>query len=305
MGIFKKNKSIEDLMPGFLLEKEISIMRKTLYTYQHATHVFLDWLQKHNLNDVSIRKITSDDISDFFYYLSLERKLDKPTCQKYFLCLRQIWKYAEKMGEVEFYPFDRVVFPRKQKDQGAEVIRPEDLKEILNYLKEHDPQLYLAAMVEFYCFIRPGRELRLLKVSDIDCDRGIITVRQENAKNKTKQTVTMPTQLIELCREFGVDTAPQDYFVFGKKGKIAVKCTGVNSFRQRFCAIRKKLNMPEGYKFYSMKHTGASMLHLSGISMRELMDQLRHTKLDATQHYLKKHCGIINERIRDNFPSPI
>lgn len=124
------------------------------------------------------------------------------------------------MGEVEFYPFDRVVFPRKQKDQGAEVIRPEDLKIILNYLKENDPQLYLASMVEFYCFIRPGRELRLLRVSDIDCDRGIITIRQENAKNKTKQTVTMPNQLIELCREFGVDTAPKEYFVFGKKGKI-------------------------------------------------------------------------------------
>ena len=40
------------------------------------------------------------------------------------------------------------------------------------------------------------------------------------------------------------------------------------------------------------------------IPMRELMDQLRHTKLDATQHYLKKHCGIINTRIRNNFPDP-
>ena len=46
-------------------------------------------------------------------------------------------------------------------------------------------------------------------------------------------------------------------------------------------------------------------VHKSGIPMRELMDQLRHTRLAATEHYLKKHCGIINERIRFNFPDPL
>ena len=58
-------------------------------------------------------------------------------------------------------------------------------------------------------------------------------------------------------------------------------------------------------KTKSKKTTGATNLHMSGISMRELMDQLRHTQLHSTQHYLKKHCGIVNNRIRDNFPSPI
>jgi len=75
--------------------------------------------------------------------------------------------------------------------------------------------------------------------------------------------------------------------------------------RWRFNNIRNALNLSTSYKFYSFKHTGASNLHMSGISMRELMDQLRHTKLDATQHYLKKHCGIVNNRIRDNFPDPL
>lgn len=69
--------------------------------------------------------------------------------------------------------------------------------------------------------------------------------------------------------------------------------------------LRKIAPETMGYKFYSFKHTGATNLHMSGISMRELMDQLRHTKLDATQHYLKKYCGIVNERIKNCFPSPI
>lgn len=78
-----------------------------------------------------------------------------------------------------------------------------------------------------------------------------------------------------------------------------------NMLRFRFNKFKKALNLPNGYKFYSFKHTGASMLHKSGISMRELMDQLRHTRLAATEHYLKKHTGIINDRIRYKFPDPL
>jgi hypothetical protein len=35
------------------------------------------------------------------------------------------------------------------------------------------------------------------------------------------------------------------------------------------------------------------------------MDQLRHTRLEATQHYVKQHAGIVDTRIRNEFPSPI
>lgn len=115
----------------------------------------------------------------------------------------------------------------------------------------------------------------------------------------------MPQQLIDICLEYGIDTADKNLYVFGKKKKFNTKPNSVNMLRWRFNQFRERMELPKGYKFYSFKHTGASNLHMSGISMRELMDQLRHTKLDATQHYLKKHCGIVNDRIRDNFPSPI
>ena len=54
-----------------------------------------------------------------------------------------------------------------------------------------------------------------------------------------------------------------------------------------------------------MKHTGATRLHESGASMRTCMDQLRHTRLSSTQHYIQRHGGVINERVRFNFPEPI
>lgn len=95
------------------------------------------------------------------------------------------------------------------------------------------------------------------------------------------------------------------YMCLGKKKTFNDKPVSINMLRYRFNIIRDSLKLPKGYKLYSMKHTGASNLHKSGLSMRELMDQLRHSQLEATQHYLKTHCGIVNDRIRNNFPNPL
>jgi len=305
VSIFRRYKTIEDVLPGFLLEKETVIQAKSFYPYTRSCRVFIDWLKEHHLLNQPMKKITSNNITDFFYFLGRDKKLDRPTCEKHFLILRQLFNHAKKYGEIEVVPFDKVVLPRKKKEQGADVIQPEDLKPLLLMIKEEDRQLFLACMIQYYCFIRPGKELRLLRIGDIDLRQGVITVRQENAKNKLRQVVTMPQQLIDICYEYDIDKADKSLYIFGKRKRFNIRAVSVNMLRWRFNKFRDRLNLSKGYKFYSFKHTGASALHISGISMRELMDQLRHTNLDATQHYLKKHCGIVNNRIRDNFPSPI
>jgi integrase len=305
MAIFRRYKTFKDLAPGFLMMKESVDQRRTFVGYQGQCRVFEDWLEENHLDNVPLRKLTADNIRDFFYHLGKDVGLDKPTVERYVMDIKQVFKYALKRGEIETIPFEGIILPRKKKDQGAEMIHPSHLKPLLLKIKEEDPQLYLACNIEYYCFIRPGRELRFLKVGDIDLEKGIITVRQENAKNKKKQTVTMPDQLIEICKDFGIDTADKQLYIFGWKGNFAKKPISVNMLRWRFNKFRDSMGLPKGYKFYSFKHTGASLLHMSGISIRELMDHLRHTRLSATEHYLKRHCGIVNERIKLNFPSPI
>lgn len=293
------------MMPGFLAEKMVAVQHKSFLPYLNNFRVFSDWLDSRGMSDTQMRKISQQDMADFFLYLGSEKNLDKTTCEHFLLNLRQLFRYALKRGEVEYLPFDLVVMPKKKPDRGADIIPQDVLKPLLLEVKEKDPQLYFACMIQYYCFIRPGKELRLLKIGDIDCDQGTITVRQELAKNKKRQVVTMPQQLIDICKEYGIDKADDSMFVFGNRRSVGDRSLSVNMLRWRFNKYRSKFDLPERVKFYSFKHTGASNLHLSGISMRELMDQLRHSKLEATSHYLKKHCGTVNERIRYSFPSPI
>jgi len=305
MSLFRRHKTVKDMIPGFLAEKEVAVQHKSFLPYLNNFRVFKEWLEIKGLADIPMRKISQQNMADFFLYLGSERNLDKPSCEHFLLNLRQLFRYALKRGEVEYLPFDLVVMPKKKPDQGADIIPQDILKPLLLEIKEKDPQLYLACMIQYYCFIRPGKELRLLKVGDIDCIQGTITVRQELAKNKTRQIVTMPQHLIDLCQEYHIDIADKSLFVFGNKKVIGNRPCSTNMLRWRFNKFRDQFNLSKSIKFYSFKHTGASNLHMSGISMRELMDQLRHSKLEATSHYLKKHCGIVNERIRYNFPSPI
>lgn len=116
----------------------------------------------------------------------------------------------------------------------------------------------------------------------------------------------MPVQLIELCREYGIDGADKELYVFGKHKRIEDRPLSVNMFAWRFNKFRDELHLTKRYKLYSFKHTGATALHNSNmVSLRGLMDQLGHSRLEATQHYVKKHAGFINHSIRDSFPSPI
>jgi len=305
MKLFKTHKSYDEVLPNFLAEREIALSSRTLISYRGKTDDFGRWLAIRELRNVSLRKISQETISDYFIYLAKERDLDRPTCEKYFLVLRSFFRYALKHGYIDFVPFDFVTFPTKKVDKSSEVIAKDDLSSLLEHIRKVDAQLYLACLVQYYCFIRPGTELRLMRIGDIDFKQGIIRVPMLAAKNRTTETVTMPNQLIDLCKEYKLNEADKSLYVFGKQRRPSMDALSVNMFRYRFNKIRDELNLSKGIKFYSFKHTGASNLHNSGMPMRGLMDQLRHKKLDATQKYVKKHIGTVNERIRDEFPSPI
>jgi integrase len=305
MELFRKYKTIEEVLPGFLLEKQVGIQAKSFYPYNWCSKVFIDWLSEHGLLNQPMRKITSDNVKDFFYFIGLEKELDRTTCEKYYLNLRQLFEYAKKRKEINDVPFDDIILPRKKRNYGAEVITDEDLKILLPVIKSKDPQLYLASMIQYYCFIRPGKELRLMLISDIDLVNGLLTVRQELAKNKRRQVVTVPDQLLKIFHEYEIHKADKTLYVFGNKKRFGRVPCSVNMLRWRFNKIRDELKLSKGYKFYSMKHTGAKKLHLSGLPMFDQMNQMRHTKLDVTQRYLGRYCGTVNNQIRDNFPSPI
>jgi integrase len=169
---------------------------------------------------------------------------------------------------------------------------------------QHDPQLWLACQFQYYCALRPGRELRLLRIRDIDFSRGQVTVPRTQAKTKVTRTVVIPQQFLSSLRnDFHLTAVPKDHFVFGKNGEPGPDHLGKNNLRFRFNDVRKALGMPINYKFYSWKHTGGVQASLSGIPDSHIQRQMGHTSIETTAKYLRKMTGFQSDFLRNQYPS--
>lgn len=307
MNILKRYKRFDEALADFLPEKEIQVCRKSYLSYTRASDVFMQWLQSQGMDDKPMRKISAQDLADFSVHIA-GLNYDKPTCEKFIMNLRVIFKYARKRGEIDTLPFDRelMIFPKKKKDCSAALIPTHIVPKLLTDIKANDPQLFLACMLEFYCGIRPGREIRFIQVRNFDLKDGVLTIDAEMSKNGKVGRITMSDDLVQICRDYGIDKADPDLYVFGKDGSLGVKPLSENMLRFRFNKFRDKFGLSKDVKLYSFKHIGASYLvHSKVVDILQLKDHLRHSNLSATQHYVKKVIGDKNDAIKYQFPNPL
>lgn len=307
MSLLRRYKSFNEVLTAFLPEKEIQVCRKAYLSYTRTRDVFAQWLKDRGMADKSMKKITAQDIADFSVYLA-GQKYDKPTCEKFIMNLKVIFKYALKRGEIETLPFDRdlLVFPKKGKDCSAALIPSHIVPQLLSDIKENDPQLFLACMLEFYCGIRPGREVRLVKVRNFDLIEGVLTIEAEQSKNGKAGHITMSEELVEICLEYGIADADPDLYVFGKNKHLDSRPLSENMLRFRFNKFRDKHGLSKDVKLYSFKHLGASYLvHSQTVDIEQLRQHLRHSNITATAHYVKKVIGHQNNAIKTRFPNPL
>jgi len=307
MRLLKKYRSFSELTQAFLPEKEIQICRKAYLSYTRASYVFNEWLKSRSLDEKPMRKITTQDIADFSVYIA-GLKYDKPTCAKFIMNIKVIFKYALKRGEVDRLPFDRdlIVLPKKGKDRSAALIPSHLVAPFFSDIQKNDPQLFLACMLEFYCGIRPGREVRLVKVRNFDLKAGVLTIDAELSKNGKTGRITMSDELIEICKVYGIDKADPNLYVFGKNKHLDSRHLSENMLRFRFNKYRDKFGLSKDVKLYSCKHLGASYLvHSQTVDIEQLRQHLRHSNLSATQHYIKKVIGTQNNAIKTKFPNPL
>jgi integrase len=180
-----------------------------------------------------------------------------------------------------------------------------DLNEFREVIKKDDPQLWLALQFEYYCFLRPGKEVRLLQIKHIDFSRGTVTIERDRSKTKKAKTATIPFVFLKELREvWKLQTLPREMFVFAREGKPGDRPISKNDLRYRFNKFRTKLSMPQEYKLYSFKHTGnARADDCPEISIRDQQKQNGHSSIQTTENYLKNKLGTVSRSIQEHFPA--
>lgn len=277
----------------------------TIPTYKGKLRHFCNWLDAHGHGQNDVTSVTNDVIIAFFDYIIDDQKLSGNSVSKYKQILTSLFDSIIKRGKLKDNPVRDVRACNRINDQAPRPIMEQDLTIFREAIKPADPQLWLAICFEYYCFLRPGKEIRLMKIGDIDFARGIVRVEIEHSKTVVPKNVTIPFVFLKDLREtYQLHTYPRQWFVFGKNGQPGTEHLGKNNMRYRFNRFRAALKMPTEYKFYSPKHTGNSRADdCREITIRDRQIQNGHASIKTTEIYTRNKFGSVNKAIQQHFPS--
>lgn len=278
----------------FLTKTKAQVNSKSYESYVSKLRIFNAWLELNKLNEIGVAYLEKKHIMDFFIWLNNERSLARATVDKYQQILHAFFRFLLDEKEVIISnPVPSNVKIGRVVDQAPIPIQSGDIEKLRAIIHENDQQLWLACQIQYYCAIRPGTELRLMKLQWIDWDRSLIRIPAPEAKNSLTQNVKMPSALINEMKDvYMLHTIKnKNLFVFGKDGRPGPEPLGMNTMRNRFNKFRDELNLSKQYKFYSWKHTGAINASENGMNPYDLQNHLRHSSLEITQKYLSKRKG--------------
>jgi integrase len=286
-----------------ILNKQ-DVSKDTIETYKSRFRVFGNWLHANDLSIYDISAVSNEIVIMFFEYLRNDRKLCWHTYESYRYLLYCLFQFVLKKGGVSYNPLYDIPENWRVVDCGAERIEKNDLDRLMKAIDAANPQVGLACRFEYYCAMRPGYEIRLLKIGDLDFrDRfSKVTVTSENSKTGRLRKIIIPDAFREYLKVWNLESYGKEFYVFGRDGIPGTKPLGKNTLRDRFNRIKDKLGLPKYYKFYSLKHTGAVTLAEQGVSLIDIREHLGHTKIETTEHYLKRIGFNESKQIRHDFP---
>ncbi|MBP1592990.1 MAG: Site-specific recombinase XerD [Bacteroidetes bacterium] len=299
----KSNHTVNSYLSDFLLLKKGVVNKKTYQTYQSKMRSFCAYLELNCIAKHDISAINNEIITKFLLFKFEKEKLAKISIAKYQQILYSFFEYLINNKKViKSNPVHDIPRIGEVKDCAPYPIPANIRKKLAKEIKHRDKQLWLACCMMYYSALRPGEEIRNLRVGDINFSSRKILVKSDTAKGNRTDTIDMPEQLHKELIAQRIDLEDCELYIFGKFGRPGIEVLGKNTMRNRFNKIRDDLNISSNYKFYSWKHSGAEALADHGATTWELQAHLRHRSVETTERYARKRIGNRNANIKNNFP---
>ncbi|MHC1707448.1 MAG: tyrosine-type recombinase/integrase [Bacteroidales bacterium] len=294
------NKTMNYYLSMFLGEITPNITPSTYTTYKSKFRKLNQWLESKNLDANDATAFTDENARQFIQYLIKKRKLSNNTVRHYLTLFHEFFHWAIDRNYLKVNPFEKIKISRIA-HVPAKFFNDSILQQLKARIGESDPQLWLASLFQYYCFIRPG-ELRFLTLNDMDLHGASITIPGKISKNGKTQTVVIPEPFLKHLEQLRLHEYPSHYYLISKEGKPGVRHVSRNYLYNHFKKVRMELNLPKDYKFYSFKHTGAVKAS-KFIPVKDLQMQLRHHSLDQVDAYLRQMKAVESESLRNSFPA--
>lgn len=282
-----KAKSLPEALEIIFKMEEPGWSKKTISTYKSSRKIFETFLQSkdwHKRTVADFNKSMAKSYSDW-----LLPKYDLTTHNNHIAMAGTFFGYMVEREILEINPFARI----KKKRDGAGGHLPfnaSQIKTIKDYCSKSYPTALLFTEFTLETLMRSA-ELRKLRISDIDFDKGIIEIvnnKRSGRTTKDKQTrrIEISKPLLQKMKKHCAGN-PKEFLVFGK-GFLPCGHNGWKTdISKEYTEILRGLGFGPAFTLYSLRHTGTASKAGEGVSIYKLMQILGHSSIDVTEVYLR------------------
>ena len=166
---------------------------------------------------------------------------------------------------------------RKQKEVLHKPI--DDVKSLLDSIKEFNYNLYLCSLLTYGCFIRPHQEIRQLKWSDFNDDLNLIRLSGDRMKSKRNRIVPVPKYIREILVK-----GDNNHNIFTNT-IVAYNPSYFKGVWSRFKKVNSSIN--KDITLYSFRHSGAIEIFKRTGSLTKLQKAMGHSSINVSLTYLR------------------
>lgn len=277
--------SMQKGIKEFLEAKGRNVRPDTFRSYHSYLKWFNGFLQRSGKIQMPIRTFTDRDAEKAMKELETRSDIGSATYNSYLEFFRNLFNYFINRNWLKENPFSRI--ERKREEQKRrELIPPHIRQQIADYFVQTQQIPYLYIMQLCYrCLIRP-KEILMLKIKDIDFVDNIINLPADVAKNHKARTIGVPEEIMAYLNKIR-DHEPNEY-IFSKGYLPGFELKSSKDTSKTWALMRKHLNLPLKYQFYSLKDTGITELLERGVPAKYVKDLADHSSLEVTERYMHK-----------------
>lgn len=283
----------------FKLMRENNMREESVISYMSRIKILKEWKEKQKINLFYTYQFDSRLIGQFLDYVFVDRNNTIRTRNNYLSWLKTFCKYLLERGYISVDPTKNYSTAQRRGGQlkNRDVIPDNILKEIKNWLMEHNKHYLLACYILHYLFVRP-KEMSYLKVGDFNIRKKTLFLHGSNTKNHNDALLTMPAHVMKLMIELHVFDSPGNYYLFSDNFAPGPERKSEKSFRDFWHHhVRKALKMTDRYKFYSLKDTGITNMLRANTDILTVRDQARHSSILITDIYTPKDIQNANQML--------
>jgi site-specific recombinase XerD len=276
LEIFQHHNSQVQALVG--IEYSEGTMTKFKTVLNH-TREFLKW--KYQVNDIEVRKLDYDFISDLEFWYKSVQHIDHNTTMKYIACCKKMVIVAMKKGWLTKDPF--MGYKLGLREVHRQALSEEQIQRISVKIFPTERLTLVRDIFLFSCYTGLAyidvKKLKRSQISNgIDGSKWIFTHRQ---KTDSPTRIPILPQAIKIL----------EIYASHKQCQVKDKALPIMS-NQKMNAYLKEIadccGIGQNLTFHIARHTFATKITLSnGVPIETVSKMLGHRNLKTTQHYAK------------------